>query len=78
MATLDNNIHLPRGVNDFEDGEIYCFRSDFERRKGKAQEELQKEIEGGEYTISTYGDILGNGQKRMRNWKKEATIKRAN
>ena len=37
-------------------------RSDFEQRKSKGREELQKETEGGEYTISTYGQIRKNGR----------------
>ena len=37
-------------------GEFYGFRSDFEQRKEKAHEELQKEIEWRRiYTISIYG-----------------------
>ena len=44
------------GINDSEYEEFYGFCIDFEQRKGKPQEELQKEIEWDEYTISTYGE----------------------
>ena len=45
-------------ISNFEDEECYGFRIDVEQRKAKAKEELQKGIEGDEYTISTdVGDM---------------------
>ena len=42
-------------ISDSEDGELYGFRIVVEQRKEKGREELQKVIEGIEYTVSTYG-----------------------
>ena len=44
------------GISGCEDGEFYGFCSDFERRKAKVREELQKAIGCDLYTISTYGE----------------------
>ena len=37
-------------------GEFYVFCIDFEQGKEKVQEELHRQIECDEYTISTYGE----------------------
>ena len=55
---------------------FYGCCSYFEHRKGKSQEELQKEIECNKYTISTYGEIRENGEKRMQIWKKKQELSR--
>ena len=52
--------------------EILRFCSDSEQIKEKAQEELQTEMEGVGYTISTYG---GDTKKRMGNGREDARIK---
>ena len=57
LKTRCNNLNLPRQeINGSEDGEFYGFRIDSVQRKEKTQEELRTEIEGDEYTISTYGE----------------------
>ena len=71
LKTRVGNLHIPwEAINDFEDEEFYGFCIDFEQSKEKSQGELHKEIEGHEYTISTYGEIRKNGKKRLRIWKK--------
>ena len=60
LETRDINLHFPRGgINDFEDGDSTVFRMGSEQRNGEVQEELQKEIEGNAYTVSTYGEDNG-------------------
>ena len=54
LETRGNNLHLPR-CKRFRRWGILRFPHRFRAKKEKVQEELQKEIEGGEYTISTYG-----------------------
>ena len=64
MKIRENNNDLHFGVNDFEDGEFYGFRSDFEQRKEEIQEELRNAIASYEYAISTFGEIRKNGKKK--------------
>ena len=66
LGIRENNLHLRREeINDSECGEFYGFRIDAEQRK--SQEDLQKEIEGGEYTISTYGEDTEEWEEANRN-----------
>ena len=52
-------------IRDFEDGEFYGFRTDFERKKEEIQEEISKEIENKEYIMETYeGGKLKNIRKQ--------------
>ena len=56
-------------IRDFEDGEFYGFRTDFERKKEEIQEEISKEIENKEYIMETYEGGKTEEYKEARmNW----------
>ena len=56
-----------------EMGNSTVFRSDFEQGKGNVREELQKQLEGNAYTISTYGEDTEEWrEKRMQNRKERS------